>query len=288
MGQERMRSSGIHGFSLVELLVVIVIIGIGAALTIGYITNPITAFTDMQRRARLTERADAALYRMTRELRQALPNSIRIASNGTRTAIEVLQIRVGGRYRASGAGDPLDFTLDADSFDALGGVAASGSIMTGAAGINTCISGAVDCLVIYNTGTSATANNAYVADNVAAITAASASSLSFDNANSVPAFPLSSPSQRFYIVSQSVSFVCDTATGQVVRYAGYGLLPSQPVNAGDFSVGGSLLTDHVSSCGFSYTEGTNSRNGVVTLQLGISEAGETISLLQQVHIYNSP
>jgi MSHA biogenesis protein MshO len=282
------RQSKATGFSLVELLVVIVILGIGAALTIGYITYPVTAFTDMQRRARLTERADAALYQITRDVRLGLPNSIRISTSGSRTAIEVLQIRTAGRYRAAGAGDELDFTLDADSFDALGGIPGFSSINTGAAGINTCISGAADCLVIYNTGTTASANNAYVSDNVATITASSATSLSFDNSNGVPAFPLQSPSQRFYVVSSPISFVCDTASEQITRYTGYGLLPVQPVNSGDFGVGGNLLTDGVSSCAFSYIEGTNSRNGVITLQIGISEAGESISLLQQVHIYNSP
>jgi len=277
------------GFTLIELLIVIVILGIGASLTLGFITNPIKAFTDMSRRAALTDQADTALYRMTRELRQALPNSVRITSNGARVAIEFLQIRTAGRYRAKGAGDKLNLNQHADTFDVLGGLNSAGAIVTGAAGINTCLNGASDCLVIYNTGTSATANNAYQGDNVATIVSANATSMGFDNgAGSGQAFPLASPSQRFYVVQRSVSFICDLGTGQLLRYAGYGLMAGQPINDADFGVAGSLVTDSVNSCNFTYTPGTNSRNGVAVMNLALSQAGEQVTLLEQVHVFNSP
>jgi MSHA biogenesis protein MshO len=272
------------GFTLIELLVVMVIVGIGAALTIGYLVNPIEAFNDMQLRGRLTERADVALYKMTRDIRQGVPNSIRITSAGSLRAIEVIQMRSAGRYRASGTGDALDATGDADSFDVLGGLPGFGAVQTGGAGIANCINGSADCLVIYNTGTSATANNAYDGDNVATITAASANSLSFNNADGSPAFPLLSPAQRFYVARGPVSYVCDLGAQEVRRYSGYALQSTQPVFAG----GGDLLTNNVSGCNFNYVPGTNSRSGVVTMELSISESGETITLLQQAHIFNSP
>lgn len=272
------------GFTLIELLIVMVIVGIGAALTIGYLVNPIEAFNDMQLRGRLTERADVALYRMTRDIRQGVPNSIRITTLGNLTAIEVLQMQTAGRYRASGTGDPLDATGDADSFDVLGGLPGAGAVQTGGAGIANCISGAADCLVIYNTGTSATANNAYDGDNVATITAASGNSLSFDNADGNQAFPLLSPAQRFYVARGPVSYICDLGAQEVRRYSGYSIQSNQPIIAG----AGDLLTDNVSGCNFSYVAGTNSRNGVVTMELSISESGETVTLLQQAHIFNSP
>jgi len=276
------------GFTLIEMLVVMVILGIGAAMAIGYILYPIEAFNDMSLRARLTERADVALYRMTREIRQGIPNSIRISSTPNLVAIEVLQMRTAGRYRASGPGDALDFTVDADSFDVLGNLPGFASVQTGSAGIGNCQNNAADCLIIYNTGTSATANNAYASDNVAAITSASINSLSFNNADGNPAFPLQSPAQRFYISRGPVSFVCNKASGQIMRYSGYGLLATQPINPGDFTSAGSLLTDSVNNCNFNYIEGTNSRNGVVTLELSIAESGESVTLLQQAHIFNSP
>jgi MSHA biogenesis protein MshO len=282
-------SRAMHGFTLIELLLVIIILGIGAAMTTGFITNPFKAFTDMSRRAALTDQADTALYRMTREIRQSLPNSVRVTSSGSRVAIEFLQTRTAGRYRFRGAGDKLNLNQHADTFEVLGGLNGAASIATGAAGKSTCLNGVADCLVIYNTGTSATANNAYQGDNVATITSASANSLGFDNgAASGKAFPLASPAQRFYVVERSVSFVCDLASGSLLRFAGYGLHAVQPINDADFGVGGYLLTDSVNSCSFTYTPGTNSRNGVAVLNLGLARAGEQIALLEQVHIFNSP
>jgi MSHA biogenesis protein MshO len=212
-----------------------------------------------------------------------------VAGSGIRVAIEFLQIRTAGRYRLKGAGDKLNLNQHADTFEVLGGLNDAASIITGAAGKSTCLSGAADCLVIYNTGTSATANNAYEGDNVATITTASAASLEFDNgAGSGQAFPLGSPAQRFYVVQRSVSFVCDLASGRLFRFAGYGLKSAQPINDADFGVAGFLLTDAVSNCSFTYTPGTNSRNGVAVLNLGLAQAGEQVSLLEQVHIFNSP
>ena len=264
-----------------------VILGIGVSLTVGYIVNPIKAFNDMNLRTRLTERADTALYRMTREIRQGIPNSIRIDNSGNRIAIEVLQMHTAGRYRASGTGNALDPTLADGSFDVLGELPGAISLRTGS-GKAECLDGSADCIVIYNTGTSATANNAYNGDNVATISGFAAPELSYSNGGTGPAFPLLSPAQRFFVLRQSVSFVCDTNNGEIRQHSGYGVLSVQPVAISDFPSLGNLLSDQVTSCNFQYEEGTNSRNGVVTLEITITEAGESVSLLQQVHIYNSP
>lgn len=46
--------------------------------------------------------------------------------------------------------------------------------------------------------------------------------------------------------------------------------------------------DGLSSCAFDYAVATNTRSGLVTLRLTLAEAGETITLLQQVHVDNAP
>ena len=53
-------------------------------------------------RAALVSVADSALQRITRGIRLALPNSIRIS--GSSGALEFLRIRTGGRYRVDTPG----------------------------------------------------------------------------------------------------------------------------------------------------------------------------------------
>ena len=259
---------------------VIVITMLGALLALGgvFIIQPFQAYEDVARRARLVDVAETALMRMTRETRMALPNSVRITASGSRHAIEFLATSTGGRYRAqvddSGAGDPLDPTLAADSFEVLGGLQG-----TAAVGHQ---------LVVYNTGDAGL--DAYAGDNIAPITAVGAASLSFDK-GSAPAFPAHSPQARFYVATGPVSFVCDAAAGTLRRYAGYAIQPTQPVS--DAALGGSgvLLASHVENCGaatFAYNDGGGSRNGLVTFRLTITEDGERVSLLQQAHVLNIP
>lgn len=283
-----------RGFTLIELILVVVLIGALSLLSMALIVEPFRAFEDVSRRSRLVDTAQGALSLMTRETRLALPNSLRITTGGSRTALEFLRTSTGGRYRArpdgTGAGNVLDFTADAGTFDVLGGLALSAGIDTaGGPGEAACLNGALDCLVIYNTG--GIGLNAYNADNLAAITAASPTNLSFDNADGVPAFPAASPTQRFFVVDMPVSYVCDAATGELRRYADYGIRAVQPVNDADFGVAGALIADQIANCAgavFTYDNGAGTRHGLAGFRLSVSEAGETVSLLQQAHVLNAP
>jgi MSHA biogenesis protein MshO len=44
----------------------------------------------------------------------------------------------------------------------------------------------------------------------------------------------------------------------------------------------------VAGCSFSYSQGTSSRAGLVTIDVTIRRDGETVRLLQQVHVLNAP
>ncbi|MBD3619548.1 MAG: prepilin-type N-terminal cleavage/methylation domain-containing protein [Chromatiales bacterium] len=268
-----------RGFTLIEMVIVITMLGALLALGGVFIVQPFEAYEDVARRARLVDVAETAMMRMTRETRMALPNSVRITSSSSdpRHALEFLATATGGRYRQqvddTGAGDPLDRTLAADSFDVLGGL--QGAVAVGSQ------------LVIYNTGDLGL--DAYKGDNSAPITGVGAASLSFAK-GSAPAFPADSPQARFYVVTGPVSFVCDADSGTLRRYAGYPIQATQPVSDAALGGAGALLADNVSNCGtaFTYNDGGGSRNGLVTFRLTITEDGERVSLLQQAHVLNIP
>jgi len=269
------------GFTLIEVIIVILLIGILSGVIFTILIGPMRAYVDVEKRLRLVDVADTALQRMTREIRLALPNSIRI--NGGPT-IEFLRTLDGGRYRsasdgASGVcGSPadsvLDFSLTGDCFEVLGTLTNFSEIVTG----GSCLSSTGDCLVIYNTGQ--TGVDAYSDNNMAEITSATANSITFSGA---PPFPLESPRQRFFIVDTPVSFVCNIGTSQITRHDDYTI--------GGAVGAGNLLVNQVSACNFSYNAGSASRAGLVSLSITIQDSslgGGSVTLLQQAHVDNQP
>src|SRR5690606_38103456 len=91
--------------TLVELIMVIALAGIVAVMISTVMSRPLQSFVDQSRRAELTDLAATALNRMARDIRLAVPNSLRNESGCSpgsecRT-LEFLEISAGGRYRAN-------------------------------------------------------------------------------------------------------------------------------------------------------------------------------------------
>lgn len=285
-----------QAFTLIELILVIVITGILAGILFTILRGPVQSSLDVQRRANLVGIAETALQRMSREVRLALPNSVRISGGG---ALEFLRTVDGGRYRERPPGDKFQPNRNSDSFDVLGGLVNAADIDDDGTNSNDCIAGNADCLVIYNTGQPATvaeatastkSANAYLGistnydGNIATVSDAPGNTLEYDNSD-VPGwkFAFESPRQRFQIVDTPVSYVC--SGDQIVRYDGYAIQPTQPVPPPG---SGNLLIDKVSACNFTYDPGTSTRAGLLTFSITVSDQGQDITLLQQVQVENVP
>lgn len=132
------------GVTLIELIVVITITGIIAVVLGMFIVRPIQGYEAQVRRAELVDAAEMALQRTALEIRQALPNSVRIRdalgntgdvtcnAAGQVCTIEILNTLDGARYREGpgtipgghahgGPGFRLSFSgPDTDGFNIVG------------------------------------------------------------------------------------------------------------------------------------------------------------------------
>lgn len=267
-----------RGFTLVELVLVIVVTGILAAIVASFLTTPVRAYLDATRRAALADTANTALLRIAREVRAALPNSLRVSTSGNRVYLEFLPVRDGGRYRreatGDGGGDPLDFTSGTDNgFDVLG------PPVTLAAG---------DSIVLYNLGLDAD-TDAYRGGNRRAF-AGTPGSLSHVRiaANGVP-FPLESPGARFYVTRAPVTYVCDRTARTLRRYSGYAIQSAQPTDvhtAPLATASAHLLAAGVADCAMTYNPGASQRLGQLTLWLHLEADGEAVHLYREVLVDN--
>ena len=277
---ERSRERGV---TLIEMVIVISITAIIAGAVAVFISRPVEGYADAARRAEMSDIADTALRRMTRDLRTALSNSIRTTTVSGVLYLEYLQSSGGGRYRAEVPGDFLDFTVPDATFDVIGAMP-------------TFLGG--ESIVIYNLASSGATANAYVGDNRALVNvpATTATTIALTAATK---FPFPSPGKRFQVVQYPVTYACDplpAGTGQLRRYWGYDIQPSQPTPTPASPPAGSgsaqaLLASNVAACSFTYvTSGAAQRTGVVMLSLQIQESGsaDTIRLFQQVHVTNVP
>ncbi len=295
-----------RGFTLVELVMVIALAAVVAVMVSTVMSRPLESFVAQSRRAELTDLAANALERMVREIRQAVPNSLR-SINGDQ-GLELLPIHEAGRYRGNQidldpVGAPLLNALRHDPPRCLGDTCRIDvlSPTLSAASVK-----AARWMVIYNIGAgSASApqagGNVWAYGNPGVITPAG---VAFDLA-SPPGqqlvlsgaqldgfgFAYASPQHRFYLVREVLGFRCvspgeldGNGTGRLERAA----FDDLDIDAGDYAARSRMLANHVSACSIRYQSGTHARNGLVTIQLEIMKDGEKVNLLRQVHVDNAP
>ncbi|MDH2919164.1 MAG: type II secretion system protein [Sideroxydans sp.] len=283
------------GFTLVELIIVIVITGILGSMVAVFLKAPIQQYMDVSRRAELTDIADTALYRLASDISTAVPNSVRIAGCTAATpCVEFLPTKGdgngGGRYRAladpaNALSDVLDFTIADGSFDIIG------APMTFAAG---------DYIVLGSTQS----NGAPAYDVSAAGVLRKYTGVAAAQANvaitptQFPAFAQLA-SQRFDVVDgqqQAVTFSCEGTLGtldvngdgqaKLWKHWGYGVNATQ---AAPLALLGSraLLADKLSGCSIAYSP-NNQRMGLLGVWLTLTSKNESVSLYHEIHVNNIP
>lgn len=276
-----------RGFTLIEAIMVIVITGVLSAIVASFIARPVQGYLDSVRRAELTDQADAALRRMLRDVRLALPNSLRVTTSAGITYIEFIMTSAGARYRDVGdgstAGTPLSFSSAAAfTFDVLGTMPVNPAIASN------------DYVVVYNLGPGNSPADAYSGGNRALVSAVTGNTITLSAnpfASQTP--PLPSPSARFQVVPggvKAVTYACATvAANNLSRYANYGFNTTQATSGLGTPA---LLANGNATCTVDYTSNVMGRTGLLyvslTLSSGTGSNQESVTLFQQIHVDNSP
>lgn len=286
----------LHGFTLVELILVIALSALVAAMVGSVLSRPLDNFVGQSRRAELVDRGAVALSRMQRDIRLAVPNSLRVSADGQ--AFELLNIHSAARYRPNRSGsDSLAF--------------ASGTAATCTASGQRCdafqlLDPSVDpsgarWLVLYNVGAESggvalAGSNLWAYANPGVVTPSGTTFAALGGAPSgesllqvtTPAafrFAYASPQRRVYLADSVVGYRC--VGGELRRYQYTDLQSTLPASI-PAAASSAVLAADVAGCTFGYRRGTGSRAGLASLRLRLSLGGESIELTQQVHIDNAP
>ena len=260
-----------HGFTLIELTIVIVLLSVLALGVSSYIGLGATMYSDATEREQVLNQSRFVAERLQRELRNAAPNSIRTNNAALLRCIEFAPIQASGVYLqapvAPDAGNELrlamlswqgsylgsPFTIYPRELADLYGNSGSTILLAGTEQDD-------------GDGNSATR------------TVQLASSHSF---------PLDSPEQRFYLLAASpVSYCFNGVDGSIRRYSSYSYSAAQPLPpAGNAD----LMASDVQHVRFAVNDAVLTRNSVVNLllQFGQSPASDMF-FNYEVHIPNVP
>lgn len=266
-----------RGFTLVELVMVIVIASIVGAVSVQFIRYSSQSVIDTAGRQQLAASAAIINEQITRALRDALPGSIRATADNR--CVEYMPVVAASTYTSLTTGS---------STTAFQAVPYS---------TTQAINGYVSVYPLAD-------NNLYDLSNPGAITTVSetlpaGNSVATGNPVSVALSPAhnfanASPVDRFYLSTTPVA-ICQQGN-YLYRFSGYGfisnvanLVASLPAN---FANGREVLAFPLvaNSLNFQISAATLVRNGVVTFQYQLqnSRNDDVLDSVQEVHIRNVP
>lgn len=279
-----------HGFTLVELVLVIALSAVVAVMVSSVLSRPLEGFTAQSRRAELVDVGTVALNRMQRDIRMAVPGSLRVSPDNQ--GLELLQIDTAGRYLANRQGGRLAFAsrdpdaelpekcIDGETSDLE--LAACDVLQVLDPNFTLPASA---WLALPNTGADlwndAASPGALLRAKITPLGVVDGISrfhITPEAGNFEFAAP-SSSSRRLYFATRVVGYRC--VGNQLLRYEQEQLPSAWP---GPLPSVAHVQAGHVNSCSFqAYSEASQA-----TLRLNIAQTDEAIRLVQFVQVNNAP
>jgi MSHA biogenesis protein MshO len=287
-----------HGFTLVEMIVVMVVAGVLAATLTVFLRPAIDGYIGTRERATLQDELENSLATMVREVRRAVPNSVRTPGN---QCFELLPSSGGGRYRM-GPDTVNDSGVGCTPGASCSAWVDTGTLTTTFDAISTSGTPAAvgDAVVINNQN----GNDVYEGLDRSRVSAVSTPAAAFGVARlSIDAMQVSPgyDGGRYYLVpaaQQAVFYSCVGADGtldaqgngrgQLLRLSGYGYNAGTPTSCP--ASGGVVVASGVRSCNFVHdpNQGATQQSGFVWIELELARHGESAHLGMGAHVPNAP
>jgi MSHA biogenesis protein MshO len=270
------------GFTLLELIIVIIILGVMSVGIASFIALSTQTYLNVSERDDLLSSARFAIERLNREIRNAVPNSIRVKSDDTRQCIEFTPIKASTIY--------IDIPVVPDAKSTEINVV---SFVDSNNNAFSCSGFCLDYIVVYPLDS----NDIYglnVNSGDGKVTALKSFSNLLGDIWTVPIRPNSgmvfdehSPTNRLYVFDAPVSYC--VVGSQLRRYKGHSFTSLQSLSP---TGGYSLMAENVifdkNDLPFKFLPASLRRNATVQIELNFDRDGEIIAFDNDVHIENIP
>ncbi len=274
-----------RGFTLLELVIAIAISSVVLAMMAMFLATPMQTYLAQNRRSELAYAVDSVQRMLAEDVRNALPNSLRTRRNGRVVVMEMLEVIDSARYRVAGsAGDAareLEFTAADTQFDTLGRFRSLTPPYTTNTGY----------LVVNHLGVGGA--NAYALTNVitpagTTIGIVAGATPGEHHVNVTPGFRFIavSPTQRVFLVSGPVAYLCDERARTLVRYSGYSMAGS--LNARDSAAellaagaSASTVAGNIDSCAATIASGLPGQSDLLGMSIQFVSGDDRLRLFRQ-------
>ncbi|MBE4592791.1 MSHA biogenesis protein MshO [Vibrio navarrensis] len=253
-----------RGFTLIEMVISIILLAVVGLFLGSVIRQGLSIYVDSSAREALIQQGRFVTERLSRELREAVPNSV-LVDNG---CIEFLPITNSAIYSelpsAAGPFRLLPINKQVTQDERLVVLPRDAQSLLGYLSPNAEQIALITQSVVFNASNQLTMVDVPI--------------------SAANPFSLQSPARRVYFYRTPVAFCYEN--NRIYRYADYGLDREDLVSS---ELGtGVLMAENLSQASFEVAKPELQRNGLIKIELTFEDRGEKVEFVHNALIYNTP